>query len=301
MTSHGQTVRLFLVEGTATGILTAEIMNWTGHLLAAPRSKLVDALRREEPKKTGFYLLVGPDPENPNRSRVYVGEGDNVGERLKAHAKDPSKEFWTRMFVITSKDTNLTKSHVRYLENRLVALAKSAGRASVANGNDPAPKQLPESDIADMEFFLDQTQLMLPVVGVDLFREKPTLPKSGDEAQVAADGLELILESKKHNITASAVEKDGEVTVLEGSTATAKDDFTSNTYSSLRKSLLDDGLLRPSDDGEALVFTAAVTFPSPSAAAAVIFNRNSNGRTSWKVRSSGKTLKDWQDEQLDVV
>lgn len=36
----GRSIRLFLVDGTPNGLLTAEIMNWTGHVLTSPCSKL---------------------------------------------------------------------------------------------------------------------------------------------------------------------------------------------------------------------------------------------------------------------
>jgi hypothetical protein len=113
--------------------------------------------------------------------------------------------------------------------------------------------------------------------------------------------LELILASKKYGIHASAIEKDGEVTILRGSTATAKEGFTQNTYEGLRSSLVSEGVLIPSEKDNILVFNVDTTLPSPSAAAAVIFNRNSNGRTAWKVKATGQTLKDWQDAQLEQI
>lgn len=291
----GRTVRLFLVEGTATGILVAEIMNWTGHILVAPRSKLPEALKRSEAGRTGVYLLIGDDPDQPSKQRVYVGEADSVVERIKMHSKDVGKDFWTHAYIITSKDSNLTKAHVRYLEGRLVELAKTAGRAVVANGNEPRLKQLPESDVADMEYFLEQMQLVLPVLGINVFRPKATTA-TPPVVQSEQPPLDLILDSKKNGITAHAVEQDGEVTVRAGSKATIAQ-FTSNTYGDLRDALLKDGTLIP-DGAGMLEFAQDATFRSPSAAAAVVLNRNSNGRTEWRVKATGQTLKDWQDEKL---
>lgn len=105
--SVGRTVRLFLVDGSPTGLVTAEIMNWTGHVLVAPRGRIGEALARQEAQRTGVYCLVGDDPEQPSKSRVYVGEGDCVADRIKAHAKDESKDFWTRVCFVTSKDTRI--------------------------------------------------------------------------------------------------------------------------------------------------------------------------------------------------
>ncbi|WP_394196355.1 GIY-YIG nuclease family protein [Litoreibacter albidus] len=111
MKRQGRSVKLYLVDGTATGILTAEIMNWTGHVLAAPRTRFEDAFSRDELKRTGVYFLFGPDDEGTDLGKVYVGEGDEIGKRLYQHNKD--KPFWERFIAVTSKDMNLTKAHVR--------------------------------------------------------------------------------------------------------------------------------------------------------------------------------------------
>lgn len=300
---HGRSVRLYLVDGTPTGIVTAEIMNWTGHVLVTPRSRLAEALLRSEASRTGVYFLVGDDPDQSSKSRVYIGEGDSVIDRLKSHAKDSMKDFWTRACLVTSKDMNLTKAHARYLESRFVELTKAADRANVANGNEPARKTLPESDIADMEFFISQVQVVLPVVGFDFLRPKisaakPRLP----ETSVASvnDGVQLILTSGKYGYEAKAIELDGEVTVLAGSRGTTES-FVTNIYSSLRQQLIQDGRLVQTDDPNYVEFIEDVTFASPSAAAAVVRNRNTNGRTSWRVAATGQTLKEWQDRQLSIL
>ncbi|HWF67540.1 MAG TPA: hypothetical protein VN670_09550 [Acidobacteriaceae bacterium] len=72
--------------------------------------------------------------------------------------------------ILLAKRRNQAADH---LISRIVELTKSSDRANLANGNEPNPKSLPESDIADMEFFLDQIQLILPVVGFDFLRGKP--------------------------------------------------------------------------------------------------------------------------------
>jgi len=81
----GKTIRIFLADGEPTGILLAEISNWTGKVLVAPRSQLDQISKREEVRRTGVYLLVGPDPDDPSRALASIGEGDNVLKRLVAH------------------------------------------------------------------------------------------------------------------------------------------------------------------------------------------------------------------------
>lgn len=236
-----------------------------------------------------------------------------VSERLKSHAKDPSKEFWTRVCVVTSKDANLTKAHVRYLESRLVELAKAADRATIANGNEPGAKHLPESDIADMEYFLSQLQVALPVVGIEFLRPKVPEPIAPAGVQshphqastyavpqpsTGTEPLKLVLNNKKHQIEAHAIELDGEITVLAGSLAVAKDETMSNSYVEKRLSLIKSRVLVPSSNPAHLVFTSNTAFRSPSEAAAVILNRSSNGRVEWRLAGKGQTLKDFQDSQI---
>jgi hypothetical protein len=64
----GRTIRIYLADGGPTGVLTAEIINWTGKVIVAPREKLDEIARRDEVKRTGIYCLVGPDPDTPGRA-----------------------------------------------------------------------------------------------------------------------------------------------------------------------------------------------------------------------------------------
>lgn len=157
--SQGRSIRLFLVDGTPNGLLTAEIMNWTGHVLTGPRTKLSELVQRPECGRTGIYFLVGPDPENSLRPLVYIGESDDVGTRLKQHNRTEEqggKDFWERVCLITSKDQNLTKAHIKYLESLLIRNAGAVARCKLINGTAHDYSNLPESDRADMAFFMEQ-------------------------------------------------------------------------------------------------------------------------------------------------
>src|SRR4051812_35859532 len=146
----GKQIKLFLIDGTPGGLTTAEITNWTGHVLSARRSDLADLLTREEAQRTGAYLLLGDDEEAVGNTRCYIGEADIVADRLRDHQR--RKEFWDRAVIITSKDPNLPKAHGRYLESKLVGLAQQAGRVPLDNGPTPACPALPEADKSDMDY-----------------------------------------------------------------------------------------------------------------------------------------------------
>ena len=351
MTS-GRSIRLFLADGTPGGIITAEIMNWTGHVMVAPRSRLPDLIRRDEAKRTGVYFLLGDDPRGGYKPMLYIGETDAIGKRLKQHAQDDTKDFWDRVYVVSSSDHNLSKAHVKYLESRLIAIAKRAGRATLHNGTTPDYTQLHEAEVAYMESFLEHIRLVLPVLGLDVLKETgirrvadaasgpspeggPSPRENGhrtsrQSALDLGDGLfrrlppgamgygvpecastpvetaptcndgEFELSDRKLGKLADACEIEGEFVVLEGSFARADNPDSSNSYRNLRQSLKEDGTLR--EERGRFVFTRDTAFRSPSAASAVILDRNDNGRTSWRVKGKrGTTYADWQEAQVAAV
>jgi hypothetical protein len=273
------TIKLFLVHGDAKRLRTAELSNWTGKAVAGPRSELDGVLARDEAAKSGVYLLSGTDSES-GKSAVYVGEAESIRDRLRGHL---DKDFWNHVVFFISKDENLTKAHVRYLEGRLIEQAKVAGRALVMNGQSSGSK-LPESDREDMEIFLERIHQLMPVLGADALMPIGSLPVGHAEKQI------LICEIKGLQATGH-LSPTGFV-VLKGSQAVLKERPSANQYPytiALRRRLFEDGTLV--EDGEHLTFTRDSEFSSPSAAATVVHGGSANGLLAWKSKS-GKTLKE---------
>lgn len=322
----GCTIKLFLIDGVADGMVTAEIMNWTGHVLYAPRSRIVGLIQRSEVKKTGVYILVGKDIGDPNATLVYVGEGDNVASRLTSHDGDEQKDFWEFACVITSKDLNLTKAHVRYLESRLIQLIASEGRARLANKTNPNFDLLPEADKSDMEEFITRIQVLLPVLGLQFVRPTPEIDAiskmefSGEsqnqlvipqndghlratfpQVRPSIDGNSSpIFSFKVKNIVAKAVEVGGQMIVLAQSRASeATQPSLASNVATLRNELQRSKKLIPSAQKGELEFVVNVPFPSPSAAAQAIAGTSRNGRADW-VTEDQKTYANWQESQINL-
>lgn len=299
--SAGKSVRLFLADGTPGGLLTAEIMNWTGQVVGAPRSQLGALLNRPEASRTGMYLLLGDDPENPTEELAYVGEGDDVSKRLRHHAlpeQSGGKDFWTRAVILTSKDANLTKAHARYLESRLIELATEANRVRLLNGTAPPRLPLPEADVSDMEYFLTQARIILPVLGVNLLRSTAD-PLLRQNAIGPTDSPVFVLTQPRDSVEGFAQEVDGEFTVRKGSKARITWSGVETSATALRQQIEDDGTLVVSPDGRTMEFAHDHVFRSPSGAAAVLLGRSSNGRLEWRVQGSGASYGDWQAKQLE--
>ena len=282
-TTMGFSVRIFIPSGEPEGLRIVEKSNWTGQGLVFPRSLFAETRQRLELKRTGVYILWGPG-ESTQLPRVYVGEGDGVLARLDQHAKN--KDFWTHAAVFISKDQNLNKAHVQYLEASLIALANEAKRCELDNGNVPQLPALSEADAADAEGFLDDVLLCLPVVGINFF-EKAQAPK--------AKGRDLMLKSK--GIEARGTDSPEGFVVRAGSTAVKSAAPSIQAFLvELRQALEDKGVL--TDVGNVFRLAQDYSFNSPSTAAGVLLGRSANGRTEWKDKK-GHSLKEIQEQEAE--
>lgn len=274
------TIKLFLAQGDPKRLRTAELSNWSGKAVAGPRSEFDELLAREESLQAGVYLLTGIDPDS-GKPALYVGEAECIKDRVKAHLQ---KDFWNQIVFFVSKDENLTKSHIRYLEGRLLDQAKTAKRCTLMNGQSSGAR-LPESDREDMEVFLEKIDQLLPVLGVELLVAVSKQPELGQKER------ELLFCEIK-GVRASGYVVPNGLLVLKGSQAVTKERPSVDKWPGprlMRQKLLDEGVLV--DRGDCLEFTEDSEFSSPSAAAAIIHGGHANGLTAWKSRD-GRTLKD---------
>lgn len=273
------TIKLFLIYGDSKRLRTAELSNWSGKAVGAPRTELDELLAREELLQSGVYILTGYDPAS-GAPLAYIGEAETLKDRLKAHR---SKEFWVQATVFISKDENLTKSHIRYLEGRLIEEAKSVARYDLDNGQ-ASGSRLPESDREDMEIFLSKIRQLLPVLGSELLT--PVVNRTAEETETheltcAIKGIKAHGEQTSNGF----VIFQGSRAVLEHRpSAASQHPFVVN----LRQKLVDDDVLV--EDNGSYRFTKDTEFTSPSAAAAVVHGGGANGLTAWK-NVQGQTLK----------
>lgn len=296
-TALGRSLELFYIDGRPDGMLTAEMFNWTGHVLVAPRTQIAAAFQRPEARFTGIYLLLGEQEGEP---RAYIGEGEDIGARIRSH--DVGKDWWTSAALVTTAGDQLNKAHVRYLEARLIAQARAIGRVPLDNSNTPALPGLSEADRAKMETFIENLLIVLPAVRVDMFiqRARPKTTAISSAVPVAqaparwSSPARFILELRKHGVRATAVVADGEFIVEAGSMA--RPTHGASSYSALHRELLRAAVLVPVNDH--FRFAQNYAFRSPSAAAAVVTGRSANGTTSWHLEGENISYKEWEARQI---
>lgn len=279
------TIKIFLPQGDPKKIRVAELSNWSGKSIASPRSEIELFLKRPEISRPGVYILLGIDPESGD-SIAYIGEAEILSERIKQHK---FRDDWNSVIVFFSKDENLTKSHIRYLEGRIIDISSKVGRYKITN-KVQSGAHLPESDQHDMEVFLSKILQLLPILGTEL-----TTPIASLLPEKAVD---LLYFSTK-NVTATGFRSPNGFVVIKGSSAVLKERESAHTQGvwviSLRQKLISAGTLVQSAD--CLKFTEDVEFGSPSAAAAVVQGGTAQGTVLWK-NKQGKTLKELESNEF---
>jgi len=91
---RGQVVRMFMADGTVTGIREIEILTRTLHAFAVQRERLADLKGWPDANRPGVYFLFGETPEE--KHKAYIGEAQKVVDRVIYHVREGQKEFWTR-------------------------------------------------------------------------------------------------------------------------------------------------------------------------------------------------------------
>lgn len=294
--THGRQIRLFLADGDASGIRYAELVNWTGQAFSVPwvsRPRLKDWTEVHRP---GVYVLLGLDADNGKTA--YIGETENMFKRLSAHASNPPLEEITEVFFFTSKDQNLTKGHVTYLETLLTRRAEEAKRSSVTYGRMPSGKPLSRPEAATMEEFLENIFLVSSALGYDIF-EIPKSPPPPQQAQPFAT-TEFRAEFQDGVVATGYRSEDGFVVRVGSAAKAAETETLGGAYVTLRSELKSKGVLVEQSDK--LSFTQDYAFNSSSAAAAVVSGSQRSGPRTWLRSTDRKTLKEVEAEEaaLDI-
>lgn len=270
----GKFITFFLIDGTVDGIIACELFNWTGKGYKIPRNLLKNVSDRDDLKKAGVYFLVGRDEQD--QSSVYIGEAEDVYKRITQHQ---DKDFWLEALTFISKDENLNKAHIKYLEYILHKEATDVGRYKIYNGNTPNKPAISEAERAVMLEFSENLRVMVGTLGYKIF--EPLRKKSVHKQDVYS------IEAAR-GANARGIQTNEGFVVLKGSRiADPEVPSTPQTVKNKRTSLIQEKQL------EDYVATKDILFSSPSLAASVVLGRSANGLVEWKLKN-GATLKDNQ-------
>lgn len=290
MSKRGKTITNYLVDGNPEGVIFAYMSNWTGQAIRIPRNLFPESKDYIEIKRPGIYFLIGQNEENPDDKLVYIGEANNISERLVYHIRDEKKSFFETIIAFSSKDENLTVSHTKYLELILIELLQKNTEYRLVNKKEGNKVNLPKMVIDEMDTFLDNVKIILPTLGFNL-------SETNDSSNSKTNSKELTLHLEISNLKAKGKLTSNGLLVEKGSGFNSKTaDSLSGSYSNLRKTLQEKGLVR--QNGEKLVFIDDYEFSSSSQAAAIILGYSINGRVAWK-NIKGESLKEIEERKLN--
>jgi hypothetical protein len=271
-------IKIFVPAGDPDGLRLVEKSNWTGVGVVFKRTNYRDVVKRDEFGRTGVYVLVGAS-EGSGLPQIYVGEGDPIKDRLNQHYS--KKDFWDWAVFFVTKDNSLNKAHVKYLESRLLQLARDAKQSRLDNSQPSLTPTLSEAETADVESFLVDMLSIFPLLGLSVFEKTLASARPQNLLSIASKGIQ-----------ASGYEDAKGFVVIKGSQLAGREVPSIHQYmSTLRKDLLEQGVI--TGDDRNYVFTQDQVFQSPSTAAGVVLGRTANGRVEWKTKD-GITLKKLQ-------
>ena len=285
--AYGKSIELFLVNGTADSLIIAELSNWNGKAIKIPRIE-ISSCNRDDITQAGVYFLFCK--EDDGSDSVYIGEAENVKDRLVQHLRDYQSEkekyYWSTAVVFIGRDLN--KALIRYLENRFVEIARASKRYLVLTKNTYRNTVMKESQIAVMEEFVDNVKILINALGYKVLEPFAQVDPSNDT-----------VDDKLLYITSGSVNATGKVTaegfvVFAGATLNEKMSVRSLSagMQKQRQKLFD------SSKVNILVTTEDILFSSSSAAADFILGYSVSGPRTWKTKD-GRTLKELEDKQVD--
>lgn len=269
---RGRTISLFIPDGNPRSIKICDIKDSIVKAIFVPRSKIDDVSKRPDIQDPGIYFLFGTEDEI-GKSRVYVGEAENLLARLKQH--NVSKDFWNTAICFVSEKRNINKAHIKYLESYCCEQAKQIGKCTLENNTSPTQSSLTEQDTDFVLSFFDDLKILIATLGFPIFEEA----KKEIQNTIICKGKLAYAEGE--------YTEDG-LLVFKGSKA-QPDEVKSiiPSITTLRKALLEKSILKA--DNGVLLFAENYTFNSPSTAAMVIMGRTANGWIEWKDKN-GQTL-----------
>ena len=263
--SLGKSISLFLIDGTPDGVIACELSNWTGKGYRIPRNKLKDVSNRSDLKKPGVYFLIGYNEDD--KETVYIGESEDVIKRLYQHKE---KDFWTEVLVFISKDENLNKAHIKYLEFSLYNEAFEANRYEFFNSNVPTEPTISEAVIAEMSEFSTNLKLLVGALGFRIFEK---LTKSSISKQD-----KYLIDAARGAVATGIMTTEGFVVFKGSKIASTEVPSMPESFKKKRAQIISEKIVIDFE------FTQDYLFSSPSTAAAVVMGRSANGLKEWKLK-----------------
>lgn len=283
-------VKLVFLDDDPSKRALCDEANRTARILKIPRAMLAGSAERKELDQVGLYLLIGENSDEPDRPFVYVGETENLMERLSGHTSTFTKFDWHTALVLVAQDESLNKAHVKYLEHEWYQIMVAANVASV-DQNVPSRARLAEAEEAIANDFSKTGRFLIEALGFRVFEKRALVTQTAGIREDVPRFVFLTSQAQGNRSYGRPTE-DGFL-VEQGSCLDPELKKAGVKYwGPVRARLAQENVIGTLNGK--LVFLKEWLAPSPSRAAAVAYGGSVNGLEYWRTEATGETLRSWQ-------
>lgn len=262
-------INLILDTIGSNELVIGSVDNWDGKSITISRDD-VSECKRDDFNYPGVYFLTCFD-ENTGEDKVYIGEADNMKNRLKNHIQQykqgNEKYYWSKAICFVG--SSLDKGVIRYIEKVLVQEAKINGAYEVLTKNT-FESPIDEIQQIKADNFISKIRVLLNALGyIKILESTQKVTKNTN-----------LLYCKGNKGEGTGFFSANGFTVLKGSIVSdhVVDSLQkyNKPYYELRMKLESDGTIVDRK------FTRDYEFKAPSAASTVIIGNNTSGSEKWK-------------------
>lgn len=270
-------MNLFYENGNPNETCFITLDNFTGYMYRIPRELIFNINMKEKLKGTGVYLLIDSSGEKPE---IYIGESDDIYDRLNKHDNDITKSWFSEVIVILALDNYLNKAKNKYIENKLFLKARSSKR-SIMNQTIPQKPKLSLRDKKTLSEFIDKITLMISALGYKFFIET--------DKEFVDNEKEYFYYNKDTEKEAKAYRNNEEFILC-------KDSYISPENKSKYEWHKKNRIIHEDKIDEDDRLSEDIIFTSASAALSFVAGNNMNGNDHWKT-ANGITLKERKESE----
>lgn len=276
------TIQTFFPNGNPRSIQISNIPIRTVQSILIPRDNLKEVSLCEGLNYNGIYFLFEEEGylQANGETNVYIGESEDIAERLNNHARNKDNWIVAIVFTTTSKENQLNKAELKYLENYCYQKVLEAGRYKL-DQNVPTQSFVSEARKAELEDIFQSISTLLTFSGYPLFI--PVVSSNN-----LSEKEELFYLNVRGSDAKAIYSKDG-MTVFKGSKMTTLEPNKGFRRQKLLNQLIASEII--DRNGQ---FLKDYTFTAPSTAVDILSKGSYNGWNAWK-NSSGISL----DERVD--
>ena len=184
---HGKSITVYLMDGDANERYQVTLDNWNIESYKIPYEMILQSSDLNL-HTAGIYFLFG---YQDSKNFVYVGEAEDVYRRLTQHTPEKDKFIWdTAVVFVATGDGVLDKAKIKYLENRLYSIIKTANSYILWNKNKPTKSKISKPSEDSMESAIDKIKLVIPVLGYTPFNKRKYRSKKLEEKIVSSSKVD---------------------------------------------------------------------------------------------------------------